>query len=325
MQVSVVVPCHNSLEYLPETLRSILDQDLAAWVDDVEVVLVDDGGTDDLATWHASLGDDRVRLVRQENGGVSSARNRGIAESTGELVAFCDSDDLWLPDTVSDLSASLVRDPGVGLSYGWYEVVDAQGRPSGAVRRSDWEGDIWDRLVTDNPIGASGVMVRRAALDDVGVFSVNRDRFRVDVEDWELWIRIAARWRVGLVPRVVYRYRRHESNSSTDLESLEAAYRNLLDVVFRDVSPERRALRPVAESRIDVILAWQLLNERQDPVASLAHLDRAARTWPPLRRSVEYWRLRAAATALRWSGRTGYRVLHRANTAARRVRDRLAR
>jgi hypothetical protein len=168
-------------------------------------------------------------------------------------------------------------------------------------------------------------MVRRAALDDVGVFSVNRDRFRIDVEDWELWIRIAARWRVGLVPHVVYRYRRHESNSSTDLESLEAAYRNLLDVVFTDVSPERRALRPVAESRIDVILAWQSLNERQDPVASLEHLDRAARSWPPLRRTVEYWRLRTAATALRWSGATGYRLLHRANTTARRLRDRLGR
>jgi glycosyltransferase involved in cell wall biosynthesis len=266
-----------------------------------------------------------VRLVRQENGGVSSARNRGIAESSGELIAFCDSDDLWLPSTVSDLSSRLVRHPEIGLAYGWYEVVDALGQPTGAVRRSDWEGDIWDRLVTDNPIGASGVMVRRAALDDVGAFSVNRDRFRVDVEDWELWIRIAARWRVGLVPRVVYRYRRHDSNSSTDLESLEAAYRNLLDVVFRDVSPERRALRPLAESRIEVILAWQFLNERQDPVASLAHLDRAVRTWPQLRRSVEYWRLRAAATALRRTGPTGYRVLHRANTAARRVRGRQAR
>jgi glycosyltransferase involved in cell wall biosynthesis len=325
MQVSVVVPCHNSLEYLPRTLRSILDQDLPTWVDGYEVVLVDDGGTDDLAGWHATLGDDRVRLVRQDNGGVSSARNRGIAESTSELIAFCDSDDLWLPTTVADLSACFASDERIGLTYGWYDVVDAQGRETGAVYRGDAEGDVWEQFVIDNPVGASGVMVRRAALDDVGVFAVNRDRFRIDVEDWELWIRISARWRVGLARSVVYRYRRHDSNSSSDVESLEAAYRHLLDVVFDDVDPARASLRPRATARIEVVLAWQLLNDRHDPVAALRHLGVAASTWPPLRRSAEYWRLRTAATALRLTGPTGYRAMQGANALARRVRRRLGR
>lgn len=325
VQVSVVVPCFNSLAYLPATLRSILDQDLPSGVTGYEVVLVDDGGDDDLAGWARSVGDDRVRVVRQDNAGVSAARNLGIASSGGELIAFCDSDDLWLPSTVADLVACFERDPGIGLAYGWYDVVDADGVPTGATHRSDGEGEIWELLVTTNPIGASGVMVARAALDDVGVFAENRERFRIDVEDWELWIRIAAKWRVGLARSVVYHYRRHGSNSSSDVESLDAAYQHLFDVVFADVSPDRAALRPLAMSRADVILAWQSLNDRREPARALTYLDRAARRWPPLRRTVEYWRLRLAATALRASGPRGYDVLRSANAGARRAKARLGR
>ena len=322
MQVSVVVPCHNSLTYLPETLDTILAQRLPTEVSGFEVVLVDDGGEDDLATWVAALGDDRVRVVRQDNAGVSAARNLGIGSSTGELIAFCDSDDLWLPDAVTDLVACFVREPEIGLAYGWYDVVDAHGRPTGAKQRSDWEGQIWEQLVTDNVIGASGVMVRRSVVDDVGVFATNRDRFPVDVEDWELWIRIAARWPVGSTHSVVYQYRRHDSNSSSDVESLDAAYEHLFDVVFAEVSPERAALRPVASARADVILAWQSLNDRREPARALEYLARAADRWAPVRRTTEYWRLWVAASALKVTGPRGYAAVRSLNAAVRRLRTR---
>ena len=324
MLVSVVIPCHNSLRYLPETLDSVLAQQLPADVA-LEVVLVDDGGEDDLGSWVTARGDDRVRCVRQENTGVAGARNRGIAASAGEMVSFCDSDDLWLPTTVGDLVACFDRDPSIGLAYGWYEVVDAASSPTGAVRSSDLEGWAWERLVTENPSGASGVMVPRSVLDDVGVFEVNRDRFRIDVEDWELWIRIAADHRIGLARSVVYRYRRHDSNSSSDVASIDAAYAHLFDVVFADVSPARARLRPQAEARADQILAWQSLNDRQDPAAALDYLDRGVRRWPDLRRRPDYWRLRAAATALRATGPRGYDVVRSANGAARKLRTRLGR
>ena len=324
MLVSVVIPCHNSLRYLPETLDSVLDQRLPSDVE-LEVVLVDDGGDDDLGAWTATRGDERVRCIRQENTGVAGARNRGIEESSGDMICFCDSDDLWVPTTVADLLACFDRDPGIGLAYGWYEVVDGDGAPTGAVRSSDLEGWAWERLVTENPVGASGVMVPRTVLDEVGVFEVNRDRFRIDVEDWELWIRIAAEHRIGLAPTVVYRYRRHDSNSSSDVASIEAAYAHLFDVVFDGVSAERARLRPEAEARADQILAWQALNDRQDPAMSLEYLARGVRKWPELKRRPDYWRLRAAATALRATGPRGYSAVRSANGAARKLRSRLGR
>lgn len=323
MRVSVVIPCFNSLRYLPETLDSVLDQELPELVADYEVVLVDDGGSDDLTGWAERRGDERVRVVRQDNAGVSAARNRGIAESKGELVAFCDSDDLWTPTTVAALVACFERSPEIGLAYGWYDVVDGEGRPTGRVSRSELRGRVWDRLVLDNPIAASGVMVRREVFDALGGFAVNRERFRIDVEDWELWIRIAANWPIGLARQVVAHHRRHDTNSSTDVESIEAAYRHLLDVVFDDVEPWQRELRALATAHIEVRLASHWINDRQDPVRGLEHLRRAARSAPQVRRRPEYWRLRGSGTALRVTGDRGYTALRAANRSARRLAQRL--
>lgn len=328
MQVSVVIPCYNSLRYLPETLDSVTNQDIDDdFVSDLEVILVDDGGSDDLSGWlaasgHRTEGFGRVSVFRQDNAGVSAARNRGVAQSSGELIAFCDSDDLWTPHTVSLLARRFHDDPAVGLAYGWYEVINADGSSTGSIHRSSVSGNAWEELILDNPISASGVMVSRAAFDEVGGFTENRDRFPIDVEDWELWIRIAASWPIAVVPRVVALHRRHESNSSTDIESLQKAYENLMDVAFDGVAPEREMLRPAAQARYKVILAWQSLNEREDPTAAVAFLDSALEDMPSLRRNPEYWRIRIAASVLGVVGKSGYRVMRSANQAVRRLRNR---
>ena len=319
MRATVVIPCFNSLKYLPETLSTVLAQTF----DDMEVVLVDDGGSDDLAAWAATFpdgaGDPRVRVVRQDNAGVSAARNLGVESARGDVVVFCDSDDLWAPTLVAELVGALDRNPAAGLAYGWYDLVDGQGTPTGRVVRSEWEGDVWAQFVTRNPVSASAVAVPRAVLDDVGLFLVNRDRFPIDVEDWELWIRIAARYPVVVVREVLAHHRRHDANSSSNVESLEAAYAHLLAAVFDDETPERQALRPSAAARTELLLAWHCLNDRQEPAAALARLGVARQHDPGVRRSTEYWRIAAAATALRATGDRGYGWVRSANRAVRRV------
>jgi glycosyltransferase involved in cell wall biosynthesis len=326
MQVSVVIPCYNSLKYLPATLDAVLAQELPPSLqNEFEVILVDDGGSDDLSAWVQQRGDDRVRVVRQENAGVSAARNLGIASAAGQFVAFCDSDDMWNPRAMAELYGCFGADPTIGLAYGFYEVVDASGASTGRIRKSQIQGDVWEQFLTQNPVGASGVMVRREVFDRVGVFAENRDRFRVDVEDWELWIRIAATWRVGLTPTVVVRYRRHDGNSSTDLDSLDAAYRNLLEVVFAGVGPQRTALRPLATGKIAMILAWQSLNDAEDPERAIAYLQEAVVAAPELRRTAEFWRLRTAAGALSFAGSRGYHILRSANGWKLRLKQKLQR
>jgi glycosyltransferase involved in cell wall biosynthesis len=313
----VVVPCFNSLRWLPETLASILAQGHP----DFEVVLVDDGGSDDLAGWAARLGDPRVRVVRQENAGVSAARNRGVAEARGELVAFCDSDDLWEAFTLERLVGRFDDDPSVGLVYGWHDVIDGDGRPTGRLCAYDWEGDIWERLVTANAVPMSAALVPKAVFTELGGFRVNRDRFPIDVEDWELWIRLADRHRVAVVKEVLMHHRRHDTNStSSSVDSLDAAYRCLLQTAFEGQSPQRLALRPIATARAEMLLGWHSLVDDEDARRALAYRRSAARHHPPLRRSGDYWRLGAAAGTRRLAGPSAYELVR---TVARRVRRRL--
>lgn len=316
MRASVVIPCFNSLRWLPETLDSVL----SSTFDDFEVVLVDDGGSDELGAWAAARGDGRVRVVRQENAGVSAARNRGVAEAGSELVAFCDSDDLWTPSTLELLVGRFDEDPTVGLVYGWYDVIGEDGRPTGRVEAYDWEGDVWSRFVTANPVPMSGSLVPVSVFEGLGGFRVNRDRFPIDVEDWELWIRLAGHHRVSLVRQVVCHHRRHDSNSSSDVGSLDAAYRNMLVSVFDGQPPDRMALRPAATARADMMLGWHSLVDDLDPRRALAYRRSAARHDPSRRRSVGYWRLGLGAAALAVGGRRGYELVRSASRRSRRAR-----
>lgn len=319
--ISVVIPCYNSLRFLPETVDSVLQQDLSGSpATEFEIVLVDDGGNDDLKGWVDGRSDDRIRVVRQENAGVSAARNFGIRSARGELIAFIDSDDLWEPDALASLINAFEGDQRIGLTYGGYDIINDDGSPTGRIGVSTWEGDVWDRLITNNTISASIVMVRREAIDDVGYFAENRDRFPIDVEDWELWLRIASRWSVGVVPRVLMHVRRHDSNSSLNVESIEAAYRNLLQVAFEFAGPGKEHLRSVAAANIELRLASAWLNDRQDSERCQEHLSAARRQSASVLKNPEYWTVWVTSQVLRLFGRSGYASLR---SAVHAIRSRL--
>lgn len=326
--MSVVVPCFNSLRFLPATLDTVRSQTF----EDLEIVLVDDGGSDDLAGFVAGVDDDRIRLVRQDNAGVSAARNRGIDDARGELVLCLDADDLLVPEAIALLVAAYdaagdAPGPPLGMVYGWSDVVDEHGTPSGRVRSSDWEGDVWSRLVTRNVVALGAALVPASVYRDLGGFRVNRDRFAVDVEDWELWIRLAAGHRVALVSQIVLHVRRHGSNSTAGgaTSTLEAAYRYLLDHVFDDPATvsarpgvDLVALRAAATATAEMRLAWHSLNDDGAGDAALGYLRSASRHDPAVRRTAEFWRLRAAAGAMQVLGPDGYEHVRGLNSALRR-------
>ena len=321
-RVTVVTPCYNSLRFLPETVDAILGQTYT----DFELVLVDDGGEDDLAGWVGGLGDDRVRLVRQENSGAAAARNRGVAEGVGELVAFCDSDDLWTTRTLEALvirydEAQAAAPPGreVGLVYGWYHIVRGDGTPTGHIGAYTAEGDAWPQFVLHNPVGTSATLVPRAVFEAVGGFAVNDELIRVDVEDWDLWLRIADQHLVAVVPEVLYDYRRHEENTSSDVAGLDVAYRNLLRNTFEGQPRDRLALRSQAVAQVEIILGWHSLNDDRDPARALAYRRSARRHHPGTMTWPDYWRLGAAARAMSVAGDSGFEVVRSGAQGVRRT------
>lgn len=122
-RVSVIIPCYNTARYVKETIESVLNQTRQ----DFEIIVVDDGSTDDSHNVIASINDQRIRYHYQPNQGLAAARNTGLALATGEFVAFLDADDFFLPEKLARQIAALDSQPEVGLVAGGHLYVDEFG------------------------------------------------------------------------------------------------------------------------------------------------------------------------------------------------------
>lgn len=212
-KISVVIPTYNRATFIGRTLDSVMRQTLPVF----EVVVVDDGSQDDtqqIVESHPS----RARFVAQENAGPSAARNRGIRETTGELILFLDSDDILEPDAISRLDAALQTDRNAALSFGRAIYIDQNDVvltvPNTMLDDTPEDGDMWRQLLRGNCIRTMGVvLVRRDVLEEVGGF----DETLRSNEDWDLWICIAETSRpLLLVPEITLRYRVHGQNLTSN-------------------------------------------------------------------------------------------------------------
>jgi glycosyltransferase involved in cell wall biosynthesis len=203
-RVAVVIPAFNPGAYLRPTLAALVAQTYLDW----EAVVVDDGSTEDLA-WVSAV-DRRIRLVRQENQGLSAARNAGIAATTAPLVAFLDDDDVWLSDKLLAQVRAFDDDESLALVSTRFEIVDGDGTVTGP----GFEGhhDSYESLLEGCGICVSTVVVRRSVLDRVGLF----DTTLAGVQDWDLWLRIAQVAKVIRLDEVLARYRIHAEGMSKD-------------------------------------------------------------------------------------------------------------
>ncbi len=210
--VSVVIPTYNRAPLLRRALDSVFGQTFR----DFEVLVVDDGSTDDTAATVAGCGDVRVRYLRQaQNAGVAAARNRGLREARAELVAFLDSDDEWLPDKLA-LQVALFRDApeDIGLVYTGVESVRDDGRRT--IERPRCRGDVFREMLAANVVhgGGSNVMIRRAVVATVGFF----DEQVAAIEDYHYWLRIARFFRIDFVDAPLIRY--YDTTETAERRSL---------------------------------------------------------------------------------------------------------
>jgi glycosyltransferase involved in cell wall biosynthesis len=213
MKVSVVIPTHDRRAWLELTLRSVLRQHHDA----LEVIVVDDGSTDDTAETLAVLSDPRVRVIRHDTPrGVGASRNDGAARAKGEWIAFVDDDDLWAPDKLArQLEAANAT--GGAWVYAGSVQVDEHSRIVGGQPPPPPEAVA--RLITRYnviPGGCSNVIVRRDAFERAGPFDL---RLR-NTEDWEMWIRLNEHGPPAWVPRPLVGYRVHGGQASLDVAAI---------------------------------------------------------------------------------------------------------
>ncbi len=189
-RVTAVIPTYNRAWTLAEAVESVLAQDYPA----IEAIVVDDGSTDDTPSILGRYGD-RIRVIRQENRGVSAARNRGIGEARGVYIAFLDSDDLWRPGKISAQVAFFGSCPGARICQ-TEEIWIRRGRRVNPGRRHKKpSGSIFIPSLALCLVSPSAVMLERSLFDECGLF----DETLPACEDYDLWLRIAWRHPVYLI------------------------------------------------------------------------------------------------------------------------------
>lgn len=193
--ISVVIPLYNKAPYIERAVRSVLNQTFQAF----EIVVVNDGSSDDGTEIVRRMNDPRIRIIDQDNAGVSAARNRGVAEAKGELIAFLDADDLWKPDHLESAVSLLQKYPKIK----WYGSPAQLRSPTGKIikrRRSKAISVCFrDKQPIRNYFDVAGLgflvntdtmVIRRSVFDEIGGFDTNL----VTGEDLDLWFRVALKY-----------------------------------------------------------------------------------------------------------------------------------
>jgi glycosyltransferase involved in cell wall biosynthesis len=263
---SVVIICFNHGRFLAEAIESALAQTLR----DVEVVVVDDGSTDDTPAVAGRFAS--VRYVRQENQGMAAARNAGIAASRGRYVAFLDADDRLLPEALSSGTECFRQHPESAFVSGHYLKIDAEGRPIPTEPRPCVRSDHYRVLLRENYIGMHAtVLFRRDALERVGGF----DRRLRACDDYDIYLRIARTQPAYCHDRTVAEYRWHGGNTSLN-------WRLMLRSTVGPLRAQRRYVRgnPALETEYRTgRRAWQ--RRYGDPLLAETLGDlRKPRRWP---------------------------------------------
>ena len=251
-RISVVIPAYNAAPYIGSAIDSVVGQTYK----DLEIIVVDDGSVDNTAGVLQTYGS-KIRYVHQENQGVSAARNYGIRIARGELIAFLDADDLWFPEKLELQTEFLSAHEEAALVFGDLELV-AEGQvvePSYlALKKNTWwskqDGvlvkDAFARLLEENVVSTSTTLVSSRALRQVGLF----DEDLPTAEDLDLWLRIAASFPIGCVPRVMCSKHVLRSSLSSDYSRTAKDFLAVLNKYTSGVLPSRREHEPLIRSMV---------------------------------------------------------------------------
>lgn len=299
--VTVVLPSYNSsIRYIAETMETILNQTYQ----DFEVLVVNDGSTNDTPDWVNQLSqkEPKVRMVSQANQGLAGARSTGVTNARGKYIAFIDDDDLWESTKLAKQVASLESNPEAGLCYTWTALADSEGNATGRVIASFAEGDVWKQMTEMNIVCCGSTpMIRRSCFDDVGLFS--RDVSPSD--DWDMWWRISAKYPFTLVKEPLIRYRQHPNNSSKKCEHMLETTRILIERNFANAPTELLHYRNRSYGCIYLYLGWRAI-ENQDYQQAEEFRNQAIAHRPQLRFSAKSIRLKIAILMQRWLGADVY-------------------
>jgi glycosyltransferase involved in cell wall biosynthesis len=235
--ISVVIPAYNAERTIVETITSVQQQTLSNF----ELIVINDGSTDRTLELLQSIEDNRLKVFSYENGGLPVARNRGISHATGEFIAFLDADDLWTPDKLELQLAALQQHPEAGVAYSWTSYfLDGEEESTFPFSPIFFEGNVYDKLLVNNFIAnGSNILVRRNAIESVGEFEPTLK----SSEDWDFYIRLAAKWHFVVVPKHQILYRQSSNAMTSKVEVMEKEALKVVERAYQAAPQEYQFLR----------------------------------------------------------------------------------
>jgi glycosyltransferase involved in cell wall biosynthesis len=231
-KVTVIIPVYNGAAFIADTVKSVLAQTFR----DFELIVLDDGSTDDTPNILGALQDPALRVVRKSNSGVADTRNQGLGLARGELVAFLDADDLFTPENLAHKVRFLDEHPDVGLVHSEIYFFNESGnlRTHG---RAECQGSVLAPLLEFKAMvnSPSSALIRRELLARVGGFDIRLSTSA----DRDLWIRLAAETRFGYLPEPLVRYRLHSGQMHHNIDAMERD----LGAIYEKLWGERKYFR----------------------------------------------------------------------------------
>ena len=302
-KVSVIIPAFNCMTYLPIAINSVLDQTFRDW----EVIIVNDGSTDNIETWFSTLDNPNIQLINQLNQGSAVARNTGLSHASGEYIAFLDADDIWVSSKLEEQVNVLDQEPKVGLVYSWVGSIDAEGNIKGKTRKNSYSGNVFKDIAKHDILECGSTpMIRRSCFDTVGIF----DPALAYAQVWDMWIRIAAKFQFQVIEKTLIYYRYHLENYSKNWHRIEENCSLIIEKNLSNLPPDLQFLKQQAYSLTYLRIAWKILKDKKAVVDEVVeYRAKAIKSFPKSRFSNENIRLTIAILLVRMVGFDSYEAI----------------
>ena len=233
-KVSVIIPTYNQAKFINNAIESVLKQSFR----DFEIIVVNDGSTDNTEAIVKGFIDFRIRYIGHSNNlGLSEARNNGIRASRGEYIALLDSDDEFLPEKLDIQAKLLQKEPSdVGVVCAWSYNIDENGNYISKRFLPRKGGYIFEDLLSTNYMSVPALLIRRECFEKVGLFDSSLD----GQEDWDMWIRIAKYYKFSLIKIPLARRRIHPNRISSHLEKKVITAKRIIKKYINELKIRRK-------------------------------------------------------------------------------------
>lgn len=271
--ISVVIPVYNGEKTIKDTIKSVLDQTFK----DFELIVINDGSKDSTLEIISGIQDPRIKVFSYPNAGLSATRNRGIAQASGKYISFIDADDLWTPDKLQFQLKALEENPQAVLAYSWTNCIDESGQLLGPGDRSNISGDVYAKLLLNNFLeNGSNALIRTQVFAEFGGF----DESLKSAEDWDMWLRLAARYHFVLVPFPHILYRVYTTSMSANVLTMEAACLRVIERAFEQ-APD--SLQYLKKPSLANIYKYNIFKALKEPIARQQGLIAAGFLWKAIK------------------------------------------